>query len=192
MPRPRSRLGNPPHSGTDLARRGAVQPDPAVLVIMGVSGSGKTTIAVLLAERLGWALADADEFHSPANVRKMASGIALTDEDRWPWLHAIAAWIDETRGAGRRGIVTCSALKRSYRDILIGARPDVRLVYLKGDARLIAQRLAKRRGHFMPPELLRSQFDALEEPGPDEHPIVVNVAAEPQAIAARILAELAR
>lgn len=159
---------------------------------MGVSGSGKTTIAVLLAERLGWELADADEFHSPANLRKMASGIALTDEDRWPWLHAIAAWIDETRGAGRRGIVTCSALKRSYRDILIGARRDVRLVYLKGDAPLIAQRLAKRRGHFMPAALLQSQLDALEEPGPDEHPIVVCVAAEPQAIAARILAGLAR
>jgi gluconokinase len=167
-----------------------MHPDPAVLVIMGVSGSGKTTIAVLLAARLRWELADADSFHSQANLQKMRSGIALTDEDRWPWLHAIAAWIDETRRAGRRGIVTCSALKRSYRDILVGERPDVRLVYLKGDAELIGQRLAKRQGHFMPTALLQSQFEALEEPGPDENPIVVSVAAEPEAIAARVIAEL--
>lgn len=157
---------------------------------MGVSGSGKTTIAVLLAERLHWELADADSFHSPANVQKMRRGIPLTDEDRWPWLHAIAAWIDETRRAGRRGIVTCSALKRSYRDILVGGRTDVRLVYLQGDEELVSERLAKRHGHFMPATLLQSQFDALEEPGPDENPIVVSVAAEPEAIAARVLAEL--
>jgi gluconokinase len=167
-----------------------MHPEPAVLVIMGVSGSGKTTIAVLLAERLHWELADADSFHSPANLHKMRSGIPLTDEDRWPWLHAIAAWIDETRRSGRRGIVTCSALKRSYRDILVGERQDVRLVYLRGDAQLIGQRLARRRGHFMPAALLQSQFDALEEPGPDENPIVVSVAAEPEAIAALVLAGL--
>ena len=164
--------------------------DPAILVVMGVSGSGKTTVAVLLAGLLNWGLADADSFHSAASVRKMASGIPLTDEDRWPWLHAIAAWIDETRRAGRHGIVTCSALKRSYRKILIDGRPDVRLVYLKGDAELIGRRMAKRHGHFMPAALLQSQFDTLEEPGPDENPIVVSVAAEPQAIAARIVAEL--
>jgi carbohydrate kinase (thermoresistant glucokinase family) len=164
--------------------------DPAILVVMGVSGSGKTTIAVLLAELLHWELADADSFHSAANVRKMHSGIPLTDEDRWPWLHAIAAWIDETRRAGRRGIVTCSALKRSYRKILIDDRQDVRLVYLKGDAELIGRRMAKRHGHFMSSALLQSQFDTLEEPGPDENPITVSVAAEPHAIAARILAEL--
>jgi gluconokinase len=167
-----------------------MHPDPAVLLIMGVSGSGKTTIAVLLAGHLHWELADADSFHSAANLQKMRSGIPLTDEDRWPWLHAIAAWIDETRRAGRRGIVTCSALKRSYRKILVGGRRDVRLVYLKGDAELIGQRLAKRQGHFMPAALLQSQFDTLEEPGPDENPIVVSVAAAPEAIAARILADL--
>lgn len=167
-----------------------MHPDPAVLVVMGVSGSGKTTIAVLLARRLHWELADADSFHSPANVRKMRDGIPLTDEDRWPWLHAIAAWIDETRGAGRRGIVACSALKRSYRDILVGARQDVRLVYLRGDRELIGERLATRRGHFMPAALLQSQFDELQEPGPDENPITVSVAAEPEAVAARVLAEL--
>lgn len=157
---------------------------------MGVSGSGKTTLAELLAARLGWALADADEFHPAANVDKMGRGVPLTDEDRWPWLHAIAAWIDEVRGAGRRGIVTSSALKRSYRDILIGAREDVRLVYLKGDAQLIAPRMANRRAHFMPAALLQSQFDTLEEPGPDENPIVVSVAGEPEAIAAQILLAL--
>jgi carbohydrate kinase (thermoresistant glucokinase family) len=164
--------------------------DPAVVVVMGVSGSGKTTIAVLLAERLGWELADADDFHSAANLRKMENGIPLTDEDRWPWLAAIAAWIDEVRRAGRRGIVTCSALKRSYRRILIGERQDVRLVYLEGDMQLIAQRLSKRRGHFMPAALLQSQFDTLEEPGPEENPITVSVAAQPAAIVERVRAEL--
>ncbi len=164
--------------------------DPAVLVIMGVSGSGKTTIAVLLAELLGWELADADDFHSAASLEKMRNGIALTDEDRWPWLYAIAAWIDEVRRTGRRGIVTCSALKRSYRRILIGKRQGVRLVYLKGDRQLIAQRLSKRRGHFMPAALLQSQFDTLEEPGPEENPIIVSVAAQPTAIVERIRAEL--
>ncbi len=157
---------------------------------MGVSGSGKTTIAALLAALLRWELADADAFLSAANVRKMRSGIPLTDEDRWPWLRAIAAWIDDTRRTGRHGIVACSALKRSYRDILLGTRHDVRLVYLKGDAALIGQRVAKRRGHFMPVALLPSQFDTLEEPVADENPIVVSIAADPEAIAARILSEL--
>jgi gluconokinase len=163
---------------------------PAVLLIMGVSGSGKTTIAALLAALLRWELADADAFHPVANVQKMCSGIPLTDEDRWPWLRAIAAWIDDTRRAGRHGIVACSALKRSYRDIILGTRHDVRLVYLKGNAALIGQRAAKRRGHFMPVALLPSQLDTLEEPGPDENPIVVYVDADPDAIAARLLAEL--
>ena len=161
-----------------------------MVVVMGVSGSGKTTIAVLLAELLGWELADADDFHSPASLEKMVNGISLTDEDRWPWLYAIAAWIDEARRTGRRGIVTCSALKRSYRRILIGERHDVRLVYLKGDKQLIAQRLSKRRGHFMPTALLQSQFDTLEEPGPEEDPIIVSVAAQPAAIVERVRAEL--
>jgi gluconokinase len=163
---------------------------PAVLVIMGVSGSGKTTIAALLAGRLGWELADADTFHPAANVEKMRNRIPLTDEDRWPWLRAIAAWIDATRRTGRQGAVACSALKRSYRDILIAGRTDVRLVYLKGDAELIGRRMSTRHGHFMPAILLQSQFDTLEEPGPDENPIVVSIDAEPNAIAARILAEL--
>jgi carbohydrate kinase (thermoresistant glucokinase family) len=163
---------------------------PGVLLIMGVSGSGKTTIAALLSALLRWELADADAFHPAANVQKMCSGIPLTDEDRWPWIQAIAAWIDDTRRAGRHGIVACSALKRSYRDMLIGTRHDVRLVYLKGDAALIGQRAARRCGHFMPVALLPSQFDTLEEPGADEDPIVVSIDDDPEAIAARILAEL--
>lgn len=164
--------------------------DPAVVVVMGVSGSGKTTIAALLARLLRWELADADDFHSPASLQKMRNGMPLTDEDRLPWLYAIAAWIDAVRHAERRGIVTCSALKRSYRRILIGERPDVRLVYLKGDMQLISQRVSKRRGHFMPAALLQSQFDTLEEPGPEENPIIVSVAAQPAQIAERIRAEL--
>jgi carbohydrate kinase (thermoresistant glucokinase family) len=163
---------------------------PSVLVVMGVSGSGKTTIATLLSELLQWELADADDFHAAANVRKMESGIALTDEDRWPWLRAIAAWIDTLHGAGRHGVIGCSALKRSYRDILIGERNDVRLVYLKGDIELIAQRMKLRRRHFMPVALLQSQFDTLEEPAPDEHAIVVSIDADPPAIAAEVIAQL--
>jgi gluconokinase len=163
---------------------------PAVLVIMGVSGSGKTTIGALLSALLGWEFVDADSFHSAANVKKMRSGIPLTDKERWPWLRAIAVWIDQTRRAGRHGIVACSALKRSYRDILIGTRHDVRLVYLKGDVSLIGRRAAKRRGHFMPLALLPNQFETLEEPGADENPIVASIDADPEAIAARILTTL--
>jgi gluconokinase len=168
----------------------ARHPPPAVIVVMGVSGSGKTTIANELARQLGWEFEDADWFHPAANVEKMHRGIPLTDEDRRPWLNAIARWIDETRGAGRHGIVTCSALKRRYRAILIGDRPDVRLIYLKGDASLIARRIATRHEHFMPASLLASQFEALEEPGPDEHPVTVSIAPGPREIVAQIVAAL--
>jgi carbohydrate kinase (thermoresistant glucokinase family) len=163
---------------------------PAVIVVMGVSGSGKTTVANELARQLHWEFEDADWFHPPANVEKMHSGVPLTDEDRRPWLNAIARWIDEVRGAGWHGIVTCSALKRRYRDILIGDRADVRLVYLKGDAPLIARRIATRHEHFMPACLLKSQFEALEEPGDDEHPITVSIEPSPREIVARIIAAL--
>jgi gluconokinase len=168
----------------------AGHPPPAVIVVMGVSGSGKTTIANELARQLGWEFADADWFHPAANVEKMHSGVPLADEDRQPWLNAIARWIDETRAAGRHGVVTCSALKRRYRAILIGDRPDVRLVYLEGDASLIARRIATRHEHFMPASLLASQFEALEEPGPDEHPIIVSIEPSPREIAAEIIAKL--
>jgi carbohydrate kinase (thermoresistant glucokinase family) len=157
-----------------------------------VSGSGKTTVAALLAGRLNCEFEDGDWLHPEANVEKMHRGIALTDEDRWPWLRAIAAWIDEKRREGRRGVVACSALKRSYRDVLIGERRDVRLVYLKGDEALIARRIATRHGHFMPAALLHSQFETLEEPREDENPIAVSIDARPDEIVARILAALNR
>jgi carbohydrate kinase (thermoresistant glucokinase family) len=162
----------------------------AVLIVMGVSGCGKTTIAEILSRELGWEYRDGDEFHPKSNVEKMHSGTPLTDEDRWPWLKAIAAWIDEARRSGEHAIVTCSALKKSYRDILIGERKDVALIYLKGDEELIAQRLSKRHGHFMPQGLLHSQFQTLQEPGPDEHAITVSIAPAPDEIAATILEEI--
>jgi gluconokinase len=154
---------------------------------MGVSGSGKSTVGALLALRLGWEFQDADWFHPAANIDKMHSGIPLTDEDRAPWLEAIAAWIDETRRSGAHGVIACSALKRRYRNVLVGDRADVRLVYLRGDQTLIARRIATRHEHFMPPGLLRSQFEALEEPGPDENPITVPIEPEPREIVAQIL-----
>ncbi|HEY6431792.1 MAG TPA: gluconokinase [Acetobacteraceae bacterium] len=153
-----------------------------VAVMMGVSGSGKTTIARGVGDRLGWELLEGDTFHPPANIEKMSRGIPLDDADRLPWLQAIAGEIDKYRAAGRSAVVACSALKRSYRDILIGTRPNVVLVYLQGSSELIGQRMAARHGHFMPPALLESQFATLEEPGPDEHPIVVSVEPPPEAI----------
>lgn len=162
-----------------------------IAVLMGVSGCGKTTLARLLAERLGWRLIEGDAFHPPTNVAKMRAGIPLGDEDRAPWLAAIAAEIDRLRAGGIGAAVACSALKRAYRAVLIGPRADVRLIYLQGAPALIAARLAARKGHFMPPGLLASQFAALEEPGPDEHPIILAVAAPPDAIAASAIAALA-
>lgn len=163
---------------------------PAVIVVMGVASSGKTSLGERLAERLGWPFRDADSFHPPANVAKMSSGIPLTDEDRKPWLAAIAAWIDELRGNGGNGIVTCSALKKAYRDVIVGDRPDVALVYLRGSRELIGQRMAARQHHFMPPALLDSQFATLEEPGADENPLVVQVEASKEAIVEQVVREL--
>jgi gluconokinase len=163
---------------------------PAVIVVMGVSGSGKSTIAAMLAHRLHWIYEDGDWFHPESNIEKMHHGEPLTDADRWPWLRAIAAWIDKTRQAGSHGVVACSALKRAYRDIMIGERRDVRLVFLKGDRDLIARRIAARDDHFMPASLLDSQFAALEEPSPDERPIVVSIAPHPREIVDDIVAKL--
>jgi carbohydrate kinase (thermoresistant glucokinase family) len=163
---------------------------PAVIVVMGVSGSGKSTVGALLALRLQWEFEDADWFHPASNVEKMHSGIPLTDEDRRPWLAAVAAWIDKTRTAHQHGILACSALKRRYRDILIGDRTDVRLVYLKGDETLIARRIATRHEHFMPRNLLHSQFEALEEPGSNEGPVIVSIEPGPREIVAQILSAL--
>jgi gluconokinase len=166
--------------------------DPFVVVVMGVSGSGKSTIAAMLAQELRWTYEDADWFHPKSNIEKMHGGEPLTDEDRWPWLHAIAAWIDATRRIGNHGVIACSVLKRAYRDILIGERRDVRLIYLKGDRDLIARRLAARDGHFMPPALLASQFETLEEPQADEHAIVASIVPHPREIVTNIVLALGK
>ena len=161
-----------------------------IAVVMGVSGSGKTTVAAGVAREKGWLLLEGDAFHPPTNIAKMQAGTPLTDADRWPWLHAIAAREDELRAAGQSAVVACSALKRAYRDILIGQRPDAVLVYLRGSKALITERLKARKGHFMPPGLLDSQFDTLEEPGPDEHPIIADIGDEPMATIAVVVRQL--
>ena len=163
---------------------------PAVIVVMGVASSGKTSLGERLAERLGWPFRDADSFHPPENVAKMAGGTPLNDDDRKPWLAAIAAWIDDLRAKGEHGIVTCSALKRAYRQVIVGDRPDVALVYLKGSRELIGRRMAARQHHFMPPALLDSQFAALEEPGEDEKPLVVSVEDSKDAIVQDVVERL--
>lgn len=163
---------------------------PCALVVMGVSGSGKSTIAEHLAARLGWRYVDGDLFHPPANVAKMSAGHPLTDEDRWPWLRAIAAEIDRLAAAGEPAVVACSALKRAYRDILVHDRDDVRIVFLDGTQDLIAKRLAERKGHFMPPGLLDSQFKTLEPPQPSERPITVSIDASVDGIVNDIVRQL--
>jgi gluconokinase len=155
---------------------------PCALIVMGVSGSGKSTIADKLAERLRWSYQDGDKFHPASNVAKMSAGHPLTDEDRRPWLRAIADEIDRVCGAGQRAVIACSALKRAYRDILVHGRSDVRIIYLKGTQELIAQRLAARKDHFMPPGLLDSQFKTLEPPDTRENPVTVSIDAPVDAI----------
>jgi gluconokinase len=163
---------------------------PIIVVVMGVSGSGKSTVAALLAAALGCQFQEGDDMHPPENLEKMRSGIPLTDADRMPWLLKIGGEIDGWRARGECGVLTCSALKRSYRDIIIGDRRDVVLVYLKGSRELIHQRMAARHGHFMPVALLDSQFATLEEPTPDEHPIVEGVEGKPADIAHKIVCQL--
>jgi ribose 5-phosphate isomerase A len=161
--------------------------NPPILVMMGVSGSGKSTIAEELSARLGWPFEEGDSLHPESNVAKMHAGIPLTDADRLPWLEHVAAWIDQQRAKKQPGIITCSALKRTYREIVIGDRPEVRLVYLRGGRDLIAEHLTGRHGHFMPPELLRSQIDTLEEPDPSEDPLTVDVGPPPAQVADEII-----
>jgi gluconokinase len=161
-----------------------------ILIVMGVSGCGKSTVAALLAGRLGWALVEGDDLHPQANIDKMAHGIPLDDADRAPWLDAIGRRMDQWRGEGIRGVVTCSALKRAYRDTLAGRRPEVCFVYLKGDKALIAERLARRLGHFMPPDLLDSQFAALEEPASDEHALTIPIGPPPKQLVQDIVEQL--
>jgi len=156
---------------------------PTHLVVMGVSGSGKSTIAELLRERLGWEFAEADEFHPEANIRKMTQGTPLTDEDRWPWLRAMQAWMTEHAAAGESTIVTCSALKRTYRDLLREADGVVLFIHLDGDPDVIGERMEHRTGHFMPKSLLPDQLNALEPLAPDEGGIRVSIEQTPADIA---------
>lgn len=161
---------------------------PCVIVLMGVSGSGKSTAGKRLSVMLGWPFRDADSFHPQANIDKMSRGIPLTDVDRAPWLAAIAEWIGERLRTSEPGIVSCSALKRAYRRMLLDSRKGVGLVYLQGSYALIADRMSRRKNHFMPPELLQSQFATLEEPGPRENALVVPVRLSPKKVADAIIA----
>jgi gluconokinase len=147
------------------------------LVVMGVSGCGKSTLGNELAQRLGMRYVEGDELHPPANVERMAAGIALTDADRQGWLETIANVLRDAREQAKPVVVTCSALKRRYRDVLREGDPNLRLVFLQGDPALLAQRIGARADHYMPPSLLRSQLDSLEPPAEDEQPIVVGIGA---------------
>ena len=163
---------------------------PCALIVMGVSGSGKSTVAAALGQRLGWRFEDGDSFHPASNVEKMRAGHPLTDEDRWPWLNAIADEIARICERGEHIIIACSALKHTYRDVLLRGRDDVRFVFLKGTKELIAERLAQRKGHFMPPGLLASQFETLEPPEPGENPVTVSIDASVDAIVDDIVRQL--
>ena len=154
---------------------------------MGVSGSGKSLIGAALARALGVDFVEGDKYHSAENVKRMASGVPLTDEDRAQWLRSLAARIRESRKAGTGLVMTCSSLKRSYRDILRAEANELRFVFLRGPRALIAERIAGRRGHFMPPSLLDSQFAALEEPSPDEAAWVCDISEPPEEIVAGLV-----
>jgi gluconokinase len=170
------------NDGSDIA--------PCALIVMGVSGSGKSTIAERLAKRLGWTCEDGDRFHPAGNVAKMSAGHPLDDADRWPWLQAIADEIERVCTGGGHVVMACSALKRAYRDVLVRSRSDVRIVFLDGSQALIADRLGRRKGHFMPPGLLDSQFKTLEPPQEDERPIIVSIDAPVETIVENIVAQL--
>ena len=162
----------------------------AIVIVGGVAGSGKTTVGTRLASRLGWQFADADSFHPRANVAKMHAGVPLTDEDRAPWLRAIGAWMDDLITAGQSGVVTCSALKRAYRDELLSERPAATMVFLEVSRDVLARRLDTRLGHFFPEELLDSQLDALEPPAPDERVLTVPADGDAAHTVAEIIARL--
>ena len=164
---------------------------PAAIIVMGVSGSGKSTIGALLAEALGWPCADADGFHPAANVAKMAAGTPLTDEDRWPWLDAIAAHIGASRTAGQPVVVACSALRRAYRERLRAGHGDLIFLHLAGAPAVIAERQAARQGHFMPPSLMASQFATLEDPAEEVDAVTVSVSASPHEVVVAAIDQLA-
>jgi gluconokinase len=159
-----------------------------IYVVMGVAGSGKSVIGAALADALGIEFVEGDEYHSPENVERMSRGVPLTDDDRARWLRSLAARIREAKETGTGLVLSCSALKRSYRDILRAEASDLRFVFLKGQRALIAARLAGRRGHFMPPSLLDSQLAALEEPSPDENAWVCDIRKSPQDLVAALAA----
>jgi gluconokinase len=168
--------------------RGTSRP---AIVVMGVAGVGKSTVARLLAERLGLPFMEGDDLHSADNVAKMSAGIPLDDQDRWPWLAAISDWLRECDAAGTGGVVTCSAVRRGYRDVLRVASPEVFFVHLSGDRALVGERMARRTGHFMPPELLDSQYAALEPLAPDELGTVLDVRPDAAELVEAALAALA-
>jgi gluconokinase len=161
-----------------------------ILIVAGVAGSGKSTVGALLARRLGWRFADADTFHSEANVAKMRAGIPLTDDDREPWLRAVTSWMDERTAEGESGVVTCSALKRAYRDELLAGRPEATMVFLAASRELLAARLTARPGHFFPEKLLDTQLAAMEPPAPDERVHTVIAEGDSTATTAKIIAML--
>jgi len=161
-----------------------------VIIVMGVSGSGKTTVGEGISSIMGWAFAEGDEFHPQANVDKMASGQPLTDEDRWPWLRLIGDWISEKVAAGESAVVACSALRRAYRDLLREGRPEVRFCHVSADAGLIKVRMEQRKGHYMPASLLPSQLATLEPLEPDEPGVVVSNVGTPEEVLARVMRAL--
>lgn len=162
-----------------------------ILVIGGVAGSGKTTVGALLAGRLRWRFADSDTFHPEANIEKMRAGKPLTDADRLPWLNAVRGWIDERVEAGHSGVIACSALKRSYRNLLLAGRPEAEIMMLSVHPSILEQRVRNRADHFFPQSLLDSQFADLEQPSPDEQRVrLVTAEDDPAATAAKIIAVL--
>jgi gluconokinase len=178
-----------------LRPRAALTSTPArlravIVIVAGVAGSGKTTVGTQLARRLGWRFADADSFHPAANVAKMRAGIPLTDEDRAPWLRAINAWMDDIDALGESGVITCSALKRHYRDQLLDGRPAATMVFLEVSKDVLVQRLNHRLGHFFPEKLLDSQLAAVEPPAPDERVLALPVDGDPAQMVDEIVTRL--
>jgi gluconokinase len=173
-----------PHRRADSAAR------TITVVLMGVSGTGKSTVMADFVNRFGWRSAEGDDLHPAANVAKMASGLPLTDADRWPWLQTLAEWIGQRESSGEHCVITCSALKREYRDFLCLGRPSVRFVHLTADVDVLERRMAQRQGHFMPPSLLRSQLEACEDLQPDEPGFAVSAHAPVDRIVDEIAARL--
>jgi gluconokinase len=161
-----------------------------IVIVAGIAGSGKTTVGERLARRMGCEFADGDRFHSPAAVAKMHDGVPLTDDDRWPWLDAIGAWIDQEDAAGKSAVVACSALRRSYRQRLLTGRPELRMFFLIVEHDADEARLTTRRGHFFPEKLLDSQFATLELPEPSEGVTLVPTTGTPDQTADEILRDL--